>query len=121
MTIDRRTTNGVAILDMKGKLILGPDTARLRQIIGELLEADQKNILLSLGDVPYMDSCGIGELVSAFRNVAGQGGSLKLLNLSSRPREVLGLTKLLTVFETFGNENDAISSFRPERIEFRVV
>lgn len=111
MTIETRTANGVTILDIHGKITIGEGSAEIRNRVRDLLQADRKNILLNLGDVSYVDSSGIGELVSSYTTVTNQGGQLKLLNLTKKLRELLAITKLLTVFDTFDDERKAIESF----------
>lgn len=111
MTIDTRVVDGVTILDIHGKITIGEGSAEIRNKIRDLLQAGKKKILLNLGDVSYVDSSGIGELVSSYTTVTNQGGQLKLLNLTKKLRELLAITKLLTVFDTFDNEEEAIESF----------
>ena len=111
MTIDTRTSNGVTILDIQGKITIGEGSAEIRNTVSDLLQAGKKNILLNLGDVSYVDSSGIGELVSSFTRVTNQGGQLKLLNLTKKLQELLAITKLLTVFESFDDEEKAVSSY----------
>jgi anti-sigma B factor antagonist len=102
---------GVAILDVSGRITLGEAGVELRNKIRETVQSGQKSILLNLGEVSYMDSSGIGELVSAYASVSNQGGRLKLLNLTKKLHELLAITKLLTVFETFEDESHALQSF----------
>ena len=111
MTIDTRTENGVTILDIHGKITIGEGSAEIRNKVRDLLQAGRKHILLNLGDVSYVDSSGIGELVSSYTTVTNQGGDLKLLNLTKKLRELLAITKLLTVFESHDDEAEAIASF----------
>lgn len=111
MKINSRSVDGITILDLNGRIILGEDTAILRETIGDLVANGQKMILLNLGDVPYIDSSGIGELVTAFTNVRNAGGELKLLNLTRKVRSVLEITKLYTVFEVKDDEAAAVHSF----------
>ncbi|HUG43336.1 MAG TPA: STAS domain-containing protein [Acidobacteriota bacterium] len=112
MTIDTRTSNGVTILDIHGKITIGEGSAEIRNKVRDLLQAGRKHILLNLGDVSYVDSSGIGELVSSYTTVTNQGGDLKLLNLTRKLRELLAITKLLTVFDSFDDEKEAIESFQ---------
>lgn len=112
MNIATRSVNNVSILDLGGKITIGESCVELRNRIRELLKSGSKNILLNLGEVSYMDSSGIGELVSAYTSVTNQGGQLKLLNLTKKLHELLAITKLLTVFESYENENQALQSFR---------
>jgi anti-sigma B factor antagonist len=111
MKINSRLVDGITILDLNGRIILGEDTAILRETIGGLVANGQKMILLNLGEVPYIDSSGIGELVTAFTNVRNAGGELKLLNLTTKVRTVLQITKLYTVFDIKDDEAAAIDSF----------
>lgn len=111
MKIETRTANGVTILDISGKITLSSGSADIRKSVKALLDAGRNNILLNLGDVSYIDSSGIGELVSSFTTVTNNGGKLKLLNLTLKIRELLAITKLLTVFECFDDEDKAVKSF----------
>src|SRR5262249_45136628 len=111
MKIDTRTVGDVTILDCSGKITLGEGTMAVRNSVREALKNGQKKILLNLGDVNYIDSSGIGKLVSSFTTVSNQGGSLKLLNLTKKIQELLAITKLLTVFQVFDSEQAAVASF----------
>ncbi len=111
MTIDTRSVNGVTIIDLHGKVTIGEGSREVREKIRELLENGNKNILMNLGDVSYVDSAGIGELVSSYTTVTNQGGQFKLLHLTKKIRELLAITKLLTVFDSFDDETAAIGSF----------
>src|SRR5207244_308479 len=111
MQIDERVVDGVTILDLKGKMTLGEGDELLKDKINSLLQQDKKQLLLNLENVPYIDSAGLGEIVRTYTTVSRQGGSLKLLNLTKRITDLLSITKLLTVFETFESENDAVRSF----------
>jgi anti-sigma B factor antagonist len=106
-----RESNGVTILDLSGRMTLGEDTMLLRETIRALISQEHMMILLNLGDVPYIDSSGIGELVSAFTTVKKAGGELKLLNLTRKVHDVLQITKLYTVFDVYLNEEEAIHAF----------
>ncbi len=110
MTIETRTSGPVTILDIHGKITIGEGSAEVRNMVRELLQAGKKDILLNLGDVSYVDSSGIGELVSSFTTVSNQGGQLKLLSLTKKLNELLAITKLLTVFDSYENEQDALAS-----------
>ena len=112
MQIEERTSGAVMILDVVGKITLGEGDALLKDKINSLLHQGQKNILLNLGQVQYVDSAGLGEIVSAFTTMTREGGSLKLLNLTKRLTDLLSITKLLTVFESFDSEAEAIRSFK---------
>jgi anti-sigma B factor antagonist len=111
MTIDTRTANGVTILDIHGKITIGEGSAEIRKKVRDLLQAGRKQILLNMGDVSYVDSSGIGELVSSYTTVTNQGGDLKLLNLTKKLQELLAITKLLTVFECHNDEAAALASY----------
>src|SRR3954464_5430858 len=111
MKASNRRVDGVTILDLSGRITLGEGSVVLRDQIRELLGKNQKKILLNLGDVTYIDSSGIGELVSGFTTVTNSGGSLKLLNLNKRVKDLLQITKLYTVFDVHEDEAAAIRSF----------
>jgi anti-sigma B factor antagonist len=111
MEIVERTVNDVTVLDLKGKMTLGEGDELLKEKINGMLAAGKKKLLLNLEGVPYIDSAGLGEIVRTFTTVSRQGGKLKLLNLTKRIEDLLSITKLLTVFETFESEADAIKSF----------
>ena len=109
-----RQANGVTIVDCRGRIVLGEGTVVLKDVVRELLSKGQTKILLNLGDVNYIDSSGIGELVSAFTTVRNQGGDLKLLNLTKKVHDVLQITKLYTVFDVKDDEAGAIKSFNAD-------
>ena len=109
--ISTRQVDGVTVLDMSGRITLGEGSVQLRDAVRDLLSKGQKHILLNLGDVTYIDSSGIGELVSAFTTVKNQGGELKLLNLTRKVHDLLQITKLYTVFDVHEDEASAIRSF----------
>ena len=111
MEIVERTVSDVTVLDLKGKMTLGEGDELLKDKINSLLASGKKKLLLNLEAVPYIDSAGLGEVVRTYTTVSRQGGSLKLLNLTKRITDLLSITKLLTVFETFDSENDAVRSF----------
>jgi anti-sigma B factor antagonist len=111
MKIETRTVGDVQILDISGKITLGEGTMAVRNTVRELLKNGGKKIILNLGDVNYIDSSGIGELVSSFTTVTNGGGQLKLLNLTKKIQELLAITKLLTVFQVFNDEKTAVASF----------
>ena len=112
MEIVERTVNDVTVLDLKGKMTLGEGDELLKDKINSLLAAGKKKLLLNLESVPYIDSAGLGEVVRTYTTVSRQGGSLKLLNLTKRIEDLLSITKLLTVFDTYDNEADAVKSFK---------
>ena len=107
-----RDSGKVTVVDMSGKISLGDGSALLRKLIRELLEEDRTLILLNLADVNYIDSSGIGELVSAFTTVKGRGGEMKLLSLTKKVHDLLQITRLFTVFEVFSEESTAVQSFK---------
>lgn len=111
MKIRDRQIAGVTIVDISGRIVLGDETALLRRTIRDLIARGKKNILLDLGEVPYIDSAGIGELVSAFVAVRREGGNVNLLNLTKRVHDVLQVVKLGTVFQIFDNEAAALEAF----------
>jgi anti-sigma B factor antagonist len=111
MNIKARAVNDVTVLDVSGKITLGEGTQALRGEIRKLLDEGHKKILLNLGEVSYVDSSGIGELVSAYTTTSNKGGALKLLNLTKKLQELLSITKLLTVFDVYDDEQKALSSF----------
>jgi anti-sigma B factor antagonist len=111
MKVSNRQVDGVTIVDMSGRITLGEGSVVLRDSIRDLVGKGQKKILLNLGDVTYIDSSGIGELVSAFTAVRREGGELKLLNLTKKVHDLLQITKLYTVFDIKDDEAAAIQSF----------
>jgi anti-sigma B factor antagonist len=111
MKISTRQVDGVTVVDCSGRITLGEGSITLRETVSQLLSQNQKKILLNLADVNYIDSSGIGELVSAFTTVRKQGGDLKLLNLTKKVHDLLQITKLYTVFEVKDDEAAAIKSF----------
>ena len=111
MKIDTRTIGDVHVLDCSGKITLGEGTMAVRNTVRDILKGGGKKIILNLGDVNYIDSSGIGELVSTFTTVTNQGGQLKLLHLTKKIHELLAITKLLTVFQVFDSEQVALTSF----------
>ena len=112
MQIDERVVNGVTILDLKGKITLGEGDEALRDRISHLLQTGNRKLLLNLEGVPYIDSAGLGEVVRTYTTVSRQGGQLKLVNLTKRITDLLMITKLLTVFETYDSEKAAIDSYK---------
>ena len=111
MKIEERTNGDVTILDLKGKMLIGEGDELLREKINSLVESGKTKILLNLADVPYVDSAGLGEIVRCYTTVSRKDGKLKLLNLTKRIHDLLAITKLLTVFETHENEEEAVSSY----------
>ena len=111
MQIEQRAVGSVVILDLKGKITLGEGDEALKDKINSLILQGHKKMLLNLADVPYIDSAGLGEIVRTYTTVSRQGGQLKLVNLTKRITDLLMITKLLTVFETFDSEQEALKSF----------
>ena len=111
MKASTRQVDGVTIVDLSGRITLGEGSVVLRDTIKDLLGKGAKQILLNLGDVSYIDSSGIGELVSAFTSVRNQGGELKLLHLTKKVHDLLQITKLYTVFDVQEDEASAIKAF----------
>jgi anti-sigma B factor antagonist len=112
MTLKTRRLDDVVILDLGGRITIGEGTLILRNDIQKLLDAGDSKFLLNLADVDYIDSSGLGELVTSFTTVRNKNGQLKLLNLTRRVRDLLQITKLLTVFDTFDNETEALKSLK---------
>jgi anti-sigma B factor antagonist len=112
MQIEERVVGDVTILDLKGKITLGDGDEALKAKINQLTADNRRRILLNLADVPYIDSAGLGEVVRTYTTVSRQGGQLKLVNLTKRITDLLSITKLLTVFETFDSEGEALQSFK---------
>ena len=112
LSIASREVDGVTVLDLSGRIPLGDGSVQLRDAIRDLVGKGTKNILLNLGDVNYIDSSGLGELVSAFTTARNQAVGLKLLNLTRKVHDFLQLTKLYTVFDIYDAETTAIASFK---------
>jgi anti-sigma B factor antagonist len=111
ITISTRQAGGVTIVDISGRIVLGEESAALRDLVCDLLSKGQKRILFNLGDVSYIDSAGLGHLVSAFTSVRKQGGELKLLNLTNKVHDLMQITRLYTVFDIMDDEVVAVKSF----------
>ena len=112
LTIASREVDGVTVLDLSGRITLGEGSVQLRDAIRGLISKGQKNILLNLAEVNYIDSSGLGELVSAFTTAKNQQADVKLLNLTKKVHDLLQLTKLYTVFDIKDDEAGAIASFK---------
>jgi len=110
-----REREGVAILDLDGRLTVGDEVATFRERMQKLIESGQKNIILNMNKVDYVDSTGLGALVMCYTTLQRAGGNVRLLNLSRRSIELLVMTKLATIFEVFNDEQNAINSFFPDR------
>jgi len=111
MQIEERVVDDVTILDLKGKITLGDGDEVLRDRINSLALQNRLRVILNLEDVPYIDSAGLGVIVRTYTTISRQGGQLKLVNLTRRIADLLSITKLLTVFETFDTEAEALQSF----------
>ena len=107
-----REISGVTVVDVSGRITLGEGSAMLREMVRDMMAKGQTKIVLNLGDVTYIDSSGIGELVSGFTTVRNHGGELKLLNLTKKVHDLLQITKLYTVFDVHNDESKALGSFR---------
>src|SRR5262249_21537122 len=116
MQIDQRAVGDVVVLDLKGKITLREGDELLKDKVNSLVNQGHRKIVLNLADVPYIDSAGLGEIVRTYTTVSRQGGSLKLLNLTKRITDLLSITKLLTVFETFDTESEAVRSFSAAKV-----
>jgi anti-sigma B factor antagonist len=112
LTIASREVDGVTVLDLSGRITLGEGSVQLRDAIRDMIGKGQKKILLNLGDVNYIDSSGLGELVGAYTTSKNQGAALKLLKLTKKVHDLLQLTKLYTVFDIYDDEASAIGSFK---------
>jgi anti-sigma B factor antagonist len=106
-----REVNGVVIVDLSGRITLGEASGKLRDTVRDLLSKGNKKILLNLGDVTYIDSSGLGELVSSYTTAANQGAKVKLLNVQKKVDDLLQITKLYTVFDSYTDESKAVASF----------
>jgi anti-sigma B factor antagonist len=111
MQIEERTIGDVVVLDLTGRITLGEGDEMLKDKVNSLVNQGRKKIVLNLANVPYVDSAGLGEIVRTYTTVSRQGGSLKLLGLTKKITDLLSITKLLTVFETFESEPEAVRSF----------
>lgn len=113
--ISKREKEGIAILDVSGKLITGESATALRDAFSAAIAASSKNVILNLAQVDYIDSTGLGALVMCHTKAESEGGTIRLLNLTKRNIELLVLTKLTTIFNIFTDEQDAVNSFFPDR------
>ena len=111
MKIIERQVEDVYILDLHGKILIGEGDDTLRDAVSRLVQNEKKKILLNLADVPYVDSAGLGEIVRCYTTVSRNGGRLKLVNLTKKIHDLLAITKLLTVFETYDSEAEGVKSF----------
>lgn len=111
MKIGKREKGNVTILDLKGKILMGNGIEELREAINTAVKEENTKLLLNFADVPYLDSTGLGEVVRSYTTVKNAGGMVKILNLTQKVQDLLSVTKLITVFETFEDEDKAIGSF----------
>jgi len=111
MKIDKRERDGVLILDVEGKITIGKGDIALREAVHKALDDGARKLVIRLAEVSTIDSSGVGELVSAFTTVTNRGGKLKLLNLPPKVNDILQITQLITVFEVYDNEAEAVASF----------
>ena len=112
LNIRERQAGDVTVLDLEGKITIGEGSVSLRTAIRRLIEEGKKKILLNLAGVGYVDSSGIGELVSSYTTINREGGQLKLLKLTQKIKDLLTITKLLTVFDVYDDESQALNSFK---------
>lgn len=112
LNIRERLAGDVTVLDMDGRITIGEGSVALRSAVRRLLEENKKKILLNLAGVSYIDSSGIGELVSSYTTIGKDGGQLKLLSLTQKLQDLLTITKLLTVFDVYDTETEALSSYK---------
>ncbi len=112
MKIEKRKSGNVTILDLKGKILFGDGIEELRQSINQAIKASEKQLVLNFAEVPYLDSTGLGEVVRSYTTLKKEGGAVKIANLTNKVKDLMMVTKLITVFETFENENDAVKSFK---------
>jgi len=115
LEIQQREREGVAILDLNGRLTVGGEVSTFRERLQKLIDSGRTNIILNLKEVDYIDSTGLGALVMSYTSLQRAGGKIKLLNLSRRGIELLVMTKLTTIFEVFDDEQNAVNSFFPDR------
>ncbi|MGE5340358.1 MAG: STAS domain-containing protein [Candidatus Omnitrophota bacterium] len=111
MKIEKRKKGDVFILDLKGKILMGEGIDVLREAINNAVKEKETKILLNFAEVPYLDSTGLGEVVRSYTSIKKEGGTIKIVNLTNKVKDLLSVTKLLTVFDTFEDEEKAITSF----------
>ena len=112
MKIEKRKKGSVTILDLKGKILFGDGIDELRQSINGAIKDNEKQLILNFAEVPYLDSTGLGEVVRSYTTLKKEGGAVKITNLTNKVKDLMMVTKLITVFETFNDENEAIKSFK---------
>lgn len=111
MKIEKRKKGDVVILDLKGKILIGEGIDVLRDSINNTVKENETRVLLNFSEVPYLDSTGLGEVVRSYTSIKKAGGTVKIVNLTNKVKDLLSVTKLLTVFDTFEDEDKAIASF----------
>jgi anti-sigma B factor antagonist len=111
MKIEKRKKGDVVVLDLKGKILIGEGIDVLRDSINSTVNEKETKVLLNFAEVPYLDSTGLGEVVRSYTSVKKTGGTVKIVNLTNKVKDLLSVTKLLTVFDTFEDEDEAIASF----------
>ena len=111
MKIEKRKKGDVVILDLRGKILIGEGIDVLRDSINETISEQETKVLLNFAEVPYLDSTGLGEVVRSYTSIKKTGGVVKIVNLTNKVRDLLSVTKLITVFDTFENEDKAIESY----------
>jgi anti-anti-sigma factor len=112
MKIEKRKKDNVIIFDLKGKILSGEGIDELRQSIDATIKENERQLVLNFAEVPYLDSTGLGEVVRSYTTLKKAGGTIKIVNLTNKVKDLLSVTKLITVFETFEDENEAIKSFK---------
>ena len=112
MKIEKRKKGNVTIFDLKGKILFGDGIDELRQSIDATIKDNEKQLVLNFAEVPYLDSTGLGEVVRSYTTLKKEGGTIKIVNLTNKVKDLMMVTKLITVFETFENENEAVKSFK---------
>ena len=112
MKIERRKVGNVTILDLKGKILFGDGIDELRQSINGAIKDGEKQMVLNFAEVPYLDSTGLGEVVRSYTTLKKEGGTVKIVNLTNKVKDLMMVTKLITVFETFNSEKEAVDSFK---------
>lgn len=115
LDIQQREREGITVLELKGRITVGPEASALREKCNQLAAEGKRNLVLELGGVDFIDSTGLGALVICATSLRKAGGNVKLVNVNRRNIELLVMTKLATVFEIFTDEQDAISSYYPDR------
>ena len=111
MKIEKRKKGDVLILDLKGKILIGDGIDVLREAINAAVKEKETKVLLNFTEVPYLDSTGLGEVVRSYTSIKKEGGAIKIVNLTNKVKDLLSVTKLLTVFDTFEDEEKAVNSF----------